>query len=62
VDLSRIERIETDDSLLDEEGHPRKDALIFEDKIVCHPDIAEQVQIGIKFFNGIDLEITRKEQ
>jgi hypothetical protein len=60
VDLSRIKRIETDDSLLDEEGHPRKDALIFEDKIVCHPDMAEHVQIGVKFFNGITLRITQK--
>lgn len=46
--------IVTDENLVDENGNPRKDAEIFQDKIVCHPDLKKQVQEAFKIFFNKD--------
>lgn len=57
IDLSKM-KIITDDSLVDADGEPRKDAEILPDnRIRCHPDMKEQVVEALKtFFNNQENE------
>lgn len=48
-DLSTIP-IQADSSHVDEDGNPRSDALIYEDRIVCHPDHEEKLREAIRLF------------
>ena len=46
--MFNIDHIEADPAFVDDEGVPRTDALIFEDRIVCHPDYAQKVKEGLE--------------
>jgi len=49
IDFSKME-IKTDETLVDENNNSRKDVLIYERCLVCHPDIENQLREAIKLF------------
>ena len=49
VDFKNI-KIETDENMLDNEGEPRLDALIFENCIKCHPALKERLEEALRLF------------
>lgn len=40
--------IEASEDMVDEEGNPRKDVLIQNDKLLCHPSMIEKLREGMK--------------
>ena len=50
IDFSKLE-IKTDETMIDPiYGNPRKDVLIYEDCLICHPDMKDKLQEAIELF------------
>jgi hypothetical protein len=53
IDLSKLPLVENE-KLVDDKGAPLQEALIFEDRIECHPQIAWKVEEGLAFLCNPD--------
>lgn len=52
IDFSKI-TVVSDETHINKRGEPRNDVLIFEDKLVCHPDYEDRLKQGLNlFFNN----------
>lgn len=62
IDLSKL-AVKTDESMIDEEGNPRKDVAIYEENIaVCHPSMRRKVEEAIALFFTNPTETSEIEQ
>ena len=51
IDFSTID-VRTDKNHVDEQGKPRKDVLIYQDRLLCHPNMEDRLKQGLTLFFG----------
>jgi len=62
IDFSKL-KVQTDESMVDEDGNPRKDVAIYEGNVaVCHPEMEEKVNEAIELFFRNPIAMSDVEQ
>lgn len=49
IDLSKM-RVEADENHVDDNGEAREDVLIYEDRLVCHPNMKVRLEEALSLF------------